>query len=178
VGVEGESAFKDCSVEDKSKTYNRGQQMLKKPQEDQEDLLKCPVCEIYFNKAEGFICIRCKKGPLCKRHKIAQTKECASCVFDRKLKELAPLKGQESDLRSFLRLLQFIFLVFAIFFIALKMGLEDTIEFLQYGFIQEGLLFMGIAAVFGYILFYYLLYNLKNKIVEHEAEIKKIQIRR
>jgi hypothetical protein len=152
--------------------------MLKRPEEGREELLKCPVCEVYFNKTEGFICSRCKKGPLCKRHKSAGTKECTSCIFDRRVKDLAPLKEQETNLKSFLRLLQFLFMIFAVIFISVRMGLEETVEFLQYGFIQDGLLYIGIASVFGYIIFYFILYNQKKRIFELEAEIKKLRIRR
>ena len=67
------------------------------------------------------------------------------------------------SLKSFLRLLQFLFLVFAVLFIAVQIGLDDTVEFLQYGFIKDGLLYLGGVPVFGYIVFYFILYNQKKK---------------
>ena len=152
--------------------------MLKRPMEDQEDLLRCPVCEVYMKKTEGFICSTCKRGPLCKKHKVIRSSECASCVYDRKRKGLLLLKEQEMNLKSFLRLLQFLFLVFAIFFIALRAGLEDTVDFLHSSFLKDGLLYLGGISVLGYIVFYFILYNQRGKIQEVESEIRKIEIRR
>jgi len=150
--------------------------MLKKPLEDPGDLAKCPVCEFYFNKKEGFTCIKCKRGLLCNKHKVAGTKECASCVIERRHKELSDLKSQEMSLKSFLRLLLFIFLVFAMLFIALKIGLEDTVEFLKDSFIIEALPYIGGGAILGYIVFYFILSNQKAKTLELETLIRKMRL--
>ena len=152
--------------------------MITKPMEDPEDLFRCPVCEVYMNKTDGFICSTCKRGPLCKKHKVIRSSECASCVYDRRRKALLMLKEQEINLKSFLRLLQFIFLVFAVFFIALRAGLGDTVEFLKSSYITDSLLYLGAIAVVGYMVFYFILYNQRGKIQEVESEIKKIEIKR
>ena len=85
---------------------------------------------------------------------------------------------QETNLNSFLRLLQFLFLVFAVFFIAWRTGLEDMAEFLQYSLLKDSVLYIGIIAVFGYVVFYFILYSQRNNISELETEIKNIEIRR
>ena len=150
--------------------------MLKRPLENQEDLERCPVCEHYFKRGEGFTCVRCRRGLLCKRHRVAGTKECSSCVIERRHKELSALKEQEMSLKSFLRLLQFIFLVFAVLFIALKIGLEDMVEFLQYSLIKEILPYVGIGAFLGYLVVYFILYNQKSKTLELENVIRKMRL--
>ena len=150
--------------------------MLKRPLEKQEDLAKCPVCEFYFNKSEGFTCIKCRRGLLCKKHKVAGTKECTSCVIERRHKELSDLREQERSIKGFLRLLQFLFLVFAVFFIALKIGLEDTVEFLKDSFIIEALPYIGGGAILGYIVFYFILSNQKAKTLELETLIRKMRL--
>ena len=150
--------------------------MLKTPLEKQEDLAKCPVCEFYFKRDEGFTCIKCKRGLLCKKHKVAGTKECTSCVIERRHKELSDLKAQERSLNSFLRLLQFIFLLFAVLFIAYKIGLEDTVEFLKFSFIKEALPYIGGGAFLGYIVFYFILYNQRAKNLELENVIRKMRL--
>lgn len=150
--------------------------MLKRPLENQEDLDKCPVCGFYFNKAEGFTCVRCRRGPLCHKHKVAGSKECVSCVAERRYKELSVLKEQEKSLQSFLRFLQFVFLVFSLHFIAMKIGLEDTVEFLQYSFIKTILPFIGGGSLLGYLVFYFILRNQKTKIIGLENIIKKIRL--
>jgi hypothetical protein len=147
--------------------------MLKRPLENQEDTAKCPVCDVYFNKTEGFICIKCRRGPLCKRHKVAGTKECSGCVIERRHKELSILKEQEVSIQGFLRLLQFLFLVFAVLFIALKAGLDDMVEFLQNSLIKDILPFIGVGAFLGYLFFYFILFSQKAKTHEIENFIKK-----
>ena len=153
-----------------------GKDMMKRPLENQEDLAKCPVCEFYFKREEGFTCIKCRRGPLCKNHKVAGTKECASCVIERRHKELSDLKAQEMSLNSFLRLLQFIFLVFVVLFIALKIGLEDTVEFLNFSFIKEVVPYIGGGSFLGYLVFYFILYNQKAKNLELENVIRKMRL--
>ncbi len=150
--------------------------MLKRPLPPQEDLIRCPVCEYHFKREEGFTCSRCRRGILCKRHRVAGTKECASCVVERRHKELSDLREQESSLKSFLRLLQFIFLVFAVFFIALKIGLEDTVEFLKNSFMIDILPYIGGGAFLGYIVVYFVLSNQKEKTLKLENVIRKMRL--
>jgi len=152
--------------------------MIKKPAEDTEDLIKCPVCEIYMKKAEGFICSRCRRGPLCKNHKISGSKECASCVFDRRRRSHSALKDQEASLSSFLRFLQFLFMVFAVFFVAIKIGLDQTVEVLQYDFLKESLPYIGMIAVSGYFIFYVIRFSQRSRITQLESEMKQIEFRR
>ena len=176
MGMEGKGAVKEGAVEDSEQYITGGKIMLKKPLEKEEDLAKCPVCDFYFDKDEGFTCIKCRRGPLCKRHKVAGTKECASCVMERSNKELSDLKEQERSLKGFLRLLQFLFLVFAVLFIALKIGLENMVEFLQYSFIKEILPYMGSGAFLGYVVFYFILNKQKAKTLELENVIRKMRL--
>ena len=150
--------------------------MLKKPLDKQEDLTRCPVCDFYFKSSEGFTCIRCRRGPVCYKHKVAGTKECVSCVIDRKLKEHSVIKAQEISLNSFLRFLQFLFLVFAVLFIAVQIGLDDTLEFLQYDFIKGGLPYLGGGAFLGCIVMYFVLHNQKAKTLELENVIRKMRL--
>jgi len=150
--------------------------MLKRPLEKEEDMAKCPVCDVYFDKKEGFVCIRCKRGPLCKNHRVAGTKECAGCVIERRHRELTGLKEQLVSLQGFLRFLQFIFLVFAILFVASSTGMEDVVEFLQQSFIKDILPFIGGASFLGYIVVYLILYNQKVKTNELEDVIKKMRL--
>ena len=150
--------------------------MLKKPLEKEEDLTRCPVCEFYFKSSEGFTCVRCRRGPVCYKHKVAGTKECVSCVIDRKLKEHSEIKAQEISIISFLRFLQFLFLVFAVLFIAVQIKLDDTLEFLQYDIIKGGLPYLGGGAFLGYIVVYFILNNQKSKTLELENVIRKLRL--
>ena len=150
--------------------------MLKNSSPNQEDLTKCPVCEFYFKENEGFTCIRCRRGPICHKHKVAGTKECVSCVIDRKLKEHSEIKAQEMSLSSFLRFLLLIFLVFAVLFIAFQTGLDDTLEILQLDFIKDLLPYLGGGAFLGYLVVYFIRHNQKTKSFELENVIRKMRL--
>ncbi len=139
---------------------------------------KCPVCEVYINQSEGFICPQCRRGPLCKKHRVAGWKECASCVFDLMKKTLDSLRGQETSIRQFLRFLQFLFLVFAVFFTALRFGLAEFVEILRTDMISTYILYLGFVPALGYVLFGIILYNQRGKIEDMVIRIKKLEVRR
>ena len=145
---------------------------------EKDDLARCPVCEVYVHQTEGFTCPRCKKGPLCRRHRVAGKKECASCVFDIRKKELNALRHQELSIRQFIRFLQFIFLFFAVMFIAVKAGMAEFVEVLQHLDLAQYLVYLGILPVAGYIAFMIVLFSQKGKINEVEIEIRKLDMRR
>ena len=142
------------------------------------EIEKCPVCEVYVHQDEGFLCPRCRKSPLCRKHRVSGRRECASCVFDLTKKELQILRGQEGNIKQFLRFLQFIFLVFAIFFVAFKFGLTEYIETLQDIRISAVLAYLGVLPVTFYILFMIILYNQRNKIADIEVQIRKLEVRK
>ncbi|MBI5639671.1 MAG: hypothetical protein HZA17_04520 [Nitrospirae bacterium] len=145
---------------------------------NREDLIKCPVCEVYLRSNEGFTCPKCRRGPLCKSHRYAGSRECSSCVFDGKVKELNDLKRQEHSIRSLLRLLQFLFLVFAIMLISRKAGIPETIEFLQHGIFMDNLPYLGGVSVAGYLIFFFILYNQRSMIRDLESQINKGEFRK
>ena len=86
------------------------------------------------------------------------------------------LKEQEVSIQGFLRLLQFLFLVFAVLFIALKAGMQDMVEFLQYSLIKDLLPYIGVGSSLGYIIFHFILYNQKAKTLELENVIRKMRL--
>ena len=146
--------------------------------DDKSDLTRCPVCDTYVNLQEGFACPRCKKSPLCRKHRVAGSRECASCVFDLKRKELNALKGQEGSIRQFLKFLQFIFLFCAVIFIALKAGLAEFVEILQHSVLPTYIMYFSVVPIAGYILFFIILYNQRGKVADVESQIKKLEFRR
>ena len=142
------------------------------------ELEKCPVCEVYVHQDEGFLCPRCRKSPLCRKHRVSGRRECASCVFDLTKKELQVLRGQEGNIKQFMRFLQFIFLLFAIFFVAFKFGLTEYIEILQETRMTTFLAYLGVLLVTFYILFMIILYNQRSKIADIEVQIRKLEVRK
>ncbi|MEJ2684240.1 MAG: hypothetical protein P8Z71_07580 [Candidatus Sulfobium sp.] len=142
-----------------------------------QEMLTCRVCGAYLNQGEGFQCPRCKRSPLCRAHRVPGRRECAGCVLEIKRKELRDLKNQEHSIRNFLRLTQFVFLVFAILFISSKAGLAGTVEFLRDSLIMENMGYLGGLSVAGYILFRIILYNQNSRVRELETEMNKIEKR-
>lgn len=147
---------------------------LKKPEPGPGgDLLKCPVCDSYFEKQDGFHCPKCKRGPLCRKHRVRGKRECLSCVLDRKTRELTLLKDQEQNIRSFLKFMHFLFTTFMIFFVSYKLNLAQTVDFLNNDLIADNLIYLGIAALGGYIFFFVILFSQKKKIEMLSNEILK-----
>jgi hypothetical protein len=146
--------------------------------DERSELTQCPVCDTYVHQQESFVCPSCKRSPLCKKHRVVGRKECASCVFDLKKKELNVLRGQERSIRQFLAFLQFVFLFTAIIFIALRVGMSEFIEILQPSVLPTYILYFSIIPVTGYILFFIILYNQRGKVSNLEHQIKKLEIRR
>lgn len=151
---------------------------MKMQAERKEELIRCSVCDVYLEGEKGFICSRCRRGPLCRSHRVQGRRECASCVYEMQKKDLNVLKAQEHNLKSFLKLLQFLFLVFAIFFIALKTGIPEVLDLLQSSIITSGLKYLGGLSVAGYVLFYTMLFHQRQKISELEKEMNTTEFRR
>jgi len=98
--------------------------------------------------------------------------------FDFKKKELNELRGQEGSIRLFLKFLQFIFLCCAVIFIALKSGISEFVEVLQYSMLPTYLMYFSIIPIAGYILFFIILYNQRGKVSDMEHQIMELEVRR
>jgi hypothetical protein len=146
--------------------------------DERSDLTQCPVCDTYVNQQESFACPRCKKSPLCRKHRVPGRMECASCVFDLKKREQSALINQEGSIRHFLKFLQFIFLFCAVIFIALKAGISEHVEILQYAMLSTYILYFSILPIAGYILFSIILLSQRRRIADIELQMKKLEFRR
>lgn len=146
--------------------------------DERTELTKCPVCDTYVHQQESFACPRCKKSPLCKKHRVAGRKECASCVFDLKKKELNAIRSQAESIRQFLKFLQFIFLFCAVIFIALKSGISEFVEILQHPLLLTYITYFSIVPIAGHILFLIILYNQRRNMADLEHQISKLEFRR
>ncbi len=151
---------------------------MKRQMDSPQELIRCPICGVYLEGEKGFVCPKCRRGPLCGSHRLQGWRECASCVFEMQKKGLNDLKTQEHNIKSFLRLLQFLFLVFAIIFIAQKTGVPEVSYILGDSIIAAGLEYLGGLSVLGYLLSYGLLYGQRQKIVRMESEMSKMEFKR
>jgi hypothetical protein len=146
--------------------------------EAREELIRCAACEDYISSSDGFYCPKCKKGPLCRKHRLSGRRECRSCTIDLKLREMNLLKQQEKNIRSFIRFVQFLFLVFSIFFIAIKFRLAEEVSFLHNYLITGSLLYLGIGSVVLYGIFLAVLVTQRSRIDSIESTISGIEVRR
>jgi hypothetical protein len=141
---------------------------------DSRNMIKCAICGEHFNANEAFSCPKCKKGPLCRKHRITGRKECLSCSFDVTLKEVNILRGQEKHIKGFINFLQFLFIAFAIIFIASTFGLLEEIAYFKENLIINNISYFGIGTAVLLIIFYLIVSNQKHKIEKIEAELGKI----
>lgn len=138
---------------------------------------KCSICGVLLD-GEGFTCPKCRRTLLCNAHRYSGRRECASCVYEEQRRELLDLTRQEAGLKGFTRLLQFVFLVFAVLFVAVRFEVPGVPEFIAESFIADSLIYLGIAAAGGYLLMLIVLYNQRKQIAEREAAMRKIEKRR
>jgi hypothetical protein len=143
-----------------------------------DGVIRCSVCEEHFKKIETFYCPKCKKGPLCKKHRSPGKKECVSCTIENKLQEINTLSVQEKSIHHFIRFIQFLFLVVSVFFIALKLGILDEIDFLKNNIFTENLIYIGIGTIVFYAISYIVFFSQKTKIADLNSEIEKIRFRK
>lgn len=143
-----------------------------------EELVRCPICDDYFDVIGGFYCPKCRRGPLCKKHRASGTKECLSCTLDTKLHEINALRGQEQSIKSFVSFIQFVFLVFSVLFIALQFGVFEEVEFLRHNTFTENLIYIGLGAAVLYAISYVIRLGQRKKIVDLGSEIESMGMRR
>jgi hypothetical protein len=74
--------------------------------------------------------------------------------------------------------IQFLFLVVSVFFIALKLGILDEIDFLKNTIFTENLIYIGIGTAIFYAISYIVLFSQKAKIADLHSEIEKIEFRK
>lgn len=146
--------------------------------DERNELTRCLVCDTYVHPQESFTCPKCKKSPLCRRHRVPDRKECASCYFDLRMIELNALRNMENNIGLFLKFLQFVFIICAIVFISLKTGLSEFVEVLQFPQLEGRIVNFISIPIGGYILFFLILYNLRRKETDMVEQLSKLEFRR
>jgi hypothetical protein len=143
--------------------------------EQKENLLECPICGAYLRRSEGFTCPKCRRGPFCRTHRVSGERACPGCVLEIKSREITALRAQEKSLKGFSLFLQFFFLVFAIFYVADKIGFRKYMELHMIDTIVDYSLYIGLVALLGSLVFYILLRVQKSRIIELESQVSKIR---
>ncbi len=143
-----------------------------------DESVQCAICEEYIAIREGFYCTKCRKGPLCKKHRVLGRKECISCVLDIKVNEINALRRQENSLKSVISYLQFLLILCAILFITLQLGVLEEVEFLKNNIFTENLTYIGIGTAVLYTAFYIVMLSQRKNIADLESEIESMGMRR
>jgi hypothetical protein len=146
--------------------------------EQKDDLLACPICGTYLRRNEGFTCPKCKRGPFCRTHRVPGERMCPGCVLEIKSKEISALKGQEKSIKSFTLFLQFIFLLFAIIFVAEKIGFLEHMEIFVIDILAQYSLYIGLLALLGSLFFYLILRSQRSRINALEFKVNKLRFLR
>ncbi|GAB4488350.1 MAG: hypothetical protein OHK006_18670 [Thermodesulfovibrionales bacterium] len=142
------------------------------------ELLRCPICETLLQHERGFTCPRCRRRPLCVKHRAPGRKECFGCAQEILQKELAGLYAQEKSLKAFEHLMQFLFIVFSILFAAGRFDTEGILRPYLDNPIGDNLLFFGIVAAAGYVISLIILYNQRQNIRNAESQVRTFSMRR
>lgn len=142
------------------------------------ELIQCTICGDYIKVGEVFQCPRCRRTGMCRKHRVPGTRECSACVYEKKSHELGQIKQQIAGIKSFLRLTQFVIVVFVILFAAGRSGIPEVVEFLQFGVVTDNLPYLGGAAVIAYLIFFFILQSQKQQIRTLEEELVRKDLRK
>ena len=135
-------------------------------------LLRCGICEHYIEPRRSFTCRKCRKSPLCLEHLDHEYKICSGCASEKRLNLYHDLLQQERNLRGFMRLAQFLFIVAAIFFVALRVFPDLLPDYLRELVSFEYLYIWGALSITGMVLCLILLSAQRRKLKELDAEIR------
>jgi hypothetical protein len=96
-------------------------------------------------------------------------------VLEIRSREISSLRSQEKSLKSFSLFLQFFFIVFAILYVADKVGFGEYLELLIINIIVDYSLYIGLVALLGSLIFYILLRAQRSRIMELESQVSKLR---
>ena len=132
----------------------------------------CVICGKQTESQKTFVCKRCKKAPLCFEHMHREYKVCSGCAAEERLTIYHNLTTQKRNVRSFLRLMQFI-LTLVIIFYGVKRFLYDLgPDFLKVNVFFDYRSIWGGISLAGTALCYILLLSQRQKFKEIEDKIQ------
>ncbi len=134
--------------------------------------VQCVECEQHIDPFAGFICKSCKRRPLCQDHGDPQQRGfCIKCANRMRRRKLNDLKGGLKSMKGFLRLLQFVFLVFAVLFVTQRLMPEVAPAFIWDNFFAKHLYVWGVLSAVGFVAIYIVYLGQKSSIKNLEFEI-------
>lgn len=147
-----------------------------KDRDQGKETVRCIICEKHAEKQKTFTCRKCRKTPFCLEHLDAEFKLCSGCAAEKRMGLYNNLIRQEGSIKAFLRLIQFIFVVVAVFFVVKQLFYEHVPEFMKVNIFFENLFIWGGVAAGGMVFCYVLLYSQRRKIGEIEEKIQSHKV--
>jgi hypothetical protein len=132
----------------------------------------CVICGKQTESQKTFVCKRCKKSPLCFEHMDREYKVCSACAAEERLTLYHNLTTQERNIKSFLRLMQFILMLVIIFYGVKRFLYELVPDFLKVNVFFDYLFLWGGISLAGLALCYIMLISQRQKLREIEDKIQ------
>ena len=134
--------------------------------------VSCVICGKETETQKTFVCKRCRKAPLCYEHLDREYKACSACAAEERLTLYHNLTIQQGNMKSFLRLTQFIFSLTVIFYGIKRFFYEWVPDFLKVNVFVDYLFLWGGISLAGMALSYVILISQGQKIREMEDKIQ------
>jgi hypothetical protein len=143
--------------------------MATKPQQES---VQCAECGQYIDPFRGFVCKSCKRRPLCQEHRDPKMRGmCLKCANRLRRKQLQDLKSGVKSMKTFLRFIQFLFLVFAVVFVFQRFMPESIPSYIAENVVFKYIFIPGILSAVGFVVVYFIYLGQKKTVGELEAEI-------
>jgi hypothetical protein len=132
----------------------------------------CVICGKQTESQKTFVCKRCRKSPLCFEHMDREYKVCSACAAEERLTLYHNLTTQKRNVKSFLRLMQFILMLVIIFYGVKRFLYELVPDFLKVNVFFDYLFLWGGISLAGLALCYIMLISQRQKLREIEDKIQ------
>lgn len=123
--------------------------------------VQCVLCGKYSDRT--FACNKCRKRPLCLTHRDPKLGFCVHCAAEIKTEQLNTLRPVATSLSVFIKLLEFIFVIAAIFFAAQRFIPGYIPPYLEDNVFTDHLHFWGWVSGAGIVLIWAALFIIKRK---------------
>ena len=134
-------------------------------------MVTCITCDKPVEREKTFICRKCSRSPFCFTHLDREFNICSGCAFEKRVGLYDDLLKQEKSLRSFLRLMQFIFILSAMLFSGSRLFVERIPDLVRDNIFFAYVYVWGALAVFGMAVCYMVLFSQKQKAAALDEKI-------
>jgi hypothetical protein len=139
----------------------------------QRESVQCAECGQYIDPFRGYVCKSCRRRPLCREHMDPKMRGiCQKCANRTRRKQLGDLKAGAKGMKSFLRFLEFLFLVFAVLFAAQRLVPDAIPAYIAQNVAFKYIYIPGILSMVGFVVVYFLYLGQKRAVSELEDELK------